>query len=101
MLFIVTAGQRHACPQAQPLLEAGLELFVPEAVIGDTGYSSGDLREGLEEHEIEAVIPRRSHETADDDYDDLYRERNLIERAFNRLKRFRAVATRYDKLASS
>jgi transposase len=48
----------------------------------------------------EAVIPTKSNQNTPRDYDkDLYKERNLIERIFNKLKYFRRVATRYDKTA--
>jgi len=47
----------------------------------------------------DAVIPSRSNRKAPRSYDKaLYRERNLAERFFNKLKQFRRVATRYDKL---
>ncbi|HGK6649754.1 TPA: transposase, partial [Legionella pneumophila] len=46
--------------------------------------------------------PPKSHRKVLREYDkDIYKERNLIERMFNKLKHFRRVATRYDKLAQS
>ncbi len=96
----LTAGQRHESPQAIPLLERALERMWPEAITGDKGYSSGEIRTWLGEREIEAVIPQRKDETGPNVYDqDLYRERPMIERTINRLKRFRRVATRFEKRA--
>jgi len=74
----------------------------PEAVAGDKGDSSAEIRNWLTAHEIDAVIPYRDDEMGDHTYDrDAYRERPMIERAINRLKRDRRIATRYEKLASS
>lgn len=98
----LTAGQRHESPQAIPLLEQSLERLWPEAVAGDKGYSRAGIRNWLQEREIEAVIPYREDEMGDHAYDrDAYRERPLIERAINRLKRYRRIATRYEKRAAS
>jgi len=98
----LTAGQRHESPQAIPLLEQSLERMWPEAVAGDKGYSASDLRNWLQARDIEPVIPFREDELGDHAYDrDAYRERPIIERAINRLKRHRRIATRYDTLASS
>lgn len=98
----LTAGQRHESPQAIPLLKHGLEHIWPDAVAGDKGYSATALRDWLDEREIAAVIPRRDGETGPNDYDrEAYRERPMIERTINRLKRYRRIATRYDQLASS
>jgi transposase len=97
----LTAGQRHESPQAIPLLEQALARMWPEAVAGDKGYSATALREWLDEREIAAVIPTRDTE-ADQAYDrEAYRERPLIERTINRLKRYRRIATRYEQLARS
>jgi transposase len=98
----VTAGQRHESPEATTLLAAVLERMWPAAVAGDKAYSSAELRNWLGEREIEAVIPKRSDEAGPDDYDrDVYRERSRIECTINRLKRYRRIATRYEKLAVS
>ena len=102
IVVALTAGQRHESPQAIPLLEESLERMWPEAVAGDKGYSSAEIRTWLQEREIAAVIPYREDEMGSHDYDRAaYRERSLIERTINRLKRYRRIATRYDKLASS
>ncbi len=74
----------------------------PDAVAGDKGYSASALRNWLGAHDIEAVIPYREDEAGDHAYDrDAYRERPIIERAINRLKRDRRIATRDEKLARS
>jgi transposase len=74
----------------------------PDAVAGDRGYSASDPRNWLQERDIEAVIPYREDESGDHAYDRAaYRERSVIERTINRLKRYRQVATRYEKLVSS
>jgi transposase len=91
----VTAGQRHESPQAIPLLEQATDKLWPEAVAGDKGYSSAEIRNWLTMHEIEAVIPYREDEMGSHAYDRaLDRERPMIERSINRLKRFRRIATR-------
>jgi len=102
IVVALTAGQRHERPQAIPLLEQSLERMWPEAVAGDKGSRASDLRNWLQAREIEVVIPYREDESGDHADDrDLYRERSISERAINRLKRYRRIATRHDKLASS
>jgi transposase len=102
VVIALTAGQRHESPEAIPLLEASLERMWPDAVAGDKGYSASEVRNWLQAREIDAVIPYREDESGDHAYDrEAYRERPIIERAINRLKRYRRIATRYDKLASS
>ena len=94
--FCLTAGQRHDMVPVWELLdETPLDV---EVVIADKAYDSHELREWLEAEGLTGVIPRRNHDgQRPSENQDYYRERNLIERAFNRLKDFRRVATRYDK----
>ncbi len=74
----------------------------PEALIADKGYDADALVETLECRGITPVIPSKANRTQQRTTDfALYRERNLIERLFCTLKNFRAIATRYDKLAST
>lgn len=70
-------------------------------MIADKGYDADDLVERIESQHAEAVIPPRSNRNHPRDYDrHRYKARNLVERCFNRLKQFRRVATRYEKLAA-
>jgi transposase len=67
-----------------------------KALLADKGYDANYMVWLLPK---EAVIPPRSQRKSPRDYDrELYKERNLIERMFNKLKHFRRAATRYDKL---
>ena len=69
-------------------------------LIADKGYDANSLRRLLADRQAEAVIPPTRSRKRPIPYDLLiYRQRNLIERMFGRLKDFRRVATRYDKLA--
>jgi putative transposase len=88
-------GQRHDVTRSHELVDG----FEPRAVIADKGYDADHLRGAIHDGGADAVIPSRSNRKAPRDYDKaLYRERNLVERFFNKLKQFRRVATRYDKL---
>jgi transposase len=72
----------------------------PKRVVGDKGYSSGKVRRYLRRRGIGATIPKKRDERPQRTFDRaLYRERNKVERCINRLKQFRRVATRYEKLA--
>jgi transposase len=93
---MLTPGQAHDLTCTEPLLEDAH----PEALIGDTAYDADAFIDTLTEREITPVIPShpRRKEPLPCDFA-LYCERNLVERFFNKLKHFRAIATRYDKLA--
>jgi transposase len=94
--LMLTAGQIHDLACAHDLIENA----DPEALIADKAYDADPLISSLTEREIAPVIPPKSNRKTKRDCDfALYRERNLIERFFNKIKHFRAIATRYDKLA--
>jgi transposase len=70
-----------------------------KAVIADKGYDADALVEHIEAQGAQAVIPPRKHRKAPRDYDrHRYQARNLIERLIRKLKAFRRLATRYEKL---
>ena len=91
----LTAGQRHDAPQALPLL-LGL---APAYLIADRGYDSDPLVAALADRGTQAVIPPRRKRRYPRAFDTTrYAQRQPVERLFSRLKQFRRVATRYDKL---
>jgi transposase len=95
--FVITGGETHDSKAASDLIE---QLPPTEAIIADKGYDSEAIREQIEKKGARAVIPRKSNSVIGNDGMDwtLYRYRHLVENAFARLKQFRALATRYDKL---
>ncbi len=98
MALSLTPGQAADINQAVPLLDQ----VEPDALLADKGYDADALIETLEQRGITPVIPPKANrrEPRKTDFA-LYRERNLVERFFNRLKQYRALATRYDKLANT
>ena len=96
--LILTAGQIADIDCAHALVD---ELRYG-ALIADKGYDANVLVASIEASGAQAVIPPRSNRLTPRFYDQqLYRHRNLIERFFNRIKHYRRIATRYDKLARS
>ena len=91
---ILTPGQVHDITQA-PALIKNVEV---EIAIADKGYDSEAFVKTLEAEEIEAVIPSRKNRKESREYDKhWYKMRNIVERTFNWLKRYRRIATRYEK----
>ena len=94
--LMLTPGQAHDLACAEPLIEN----VDPDALIGDKAYDADALIETLTRRAVTPVIPSKANRKNQRDCDfALYCERNLVERFFNKLKHFRAIATRYDKLA--
>jgi transposase len=92
--LIVTAGQRGDIKEAEALLEGQ----IGGAVLADKAHDANTLRTVIAAMGAQAVIPsNRSHKTAIPHDATLYRQRNRIERCFNRLKHFRRFATRYEQ----
>lgn len=95
--FSVTGGEVHDCKEA-PAFVAKLPLA--DYTVADKGYDSESLRIQIREKGSVPVIPRKQNSTVGNEDMDwcLYKYRHLVENVFARLKHFRAVATRYDKL---
>ena len=94
----LTPGQAADITQAEPLLDR----LEPNALLADKGYDSDALVAGLEERGITPVIPPKANRKNPRNTDfALYCERNLVERFFNKIKHYRGIATRFDKLANT
>lgn len=99
----MTPGQAGDAPEFDGLFDAACER-VPDAdeVVADKGYDSRAIRDRALDADVAAQIP--SKRNAVEPWPVLaesYRERNRVERLINKMKQFRAVATRYDKLKES
>ncbi|MBB4920359.1 transposase [Streptosporangium saharense] len=120
MAFVLTPGQAADCPRFITVLDkiripgrVGRPRTRPAAVAADKAYSSRANRFSLRRRHVKAVIPEKrdqavnrsrkgsrggrpvSHDTG------LYKERNTVERCFQKIKAWRGLATRYDKAPES
>ena len=120
MALHVTVGNINDCTAFEDVMGqirvprpgGGRPRTRPDVLIGGKGYSSKKIRRYLRRRRITAVIPERTDQQAGrrrrsryggrppafDPH--TYKQRNLVERCFSKLKQFRAVTTRFDKLAS-
>jgi len=84
---------------AIPLLE---DMYVPKRLLADKAYDADKLRNWLKAKRIKAVIPSSAARRTPYPLDrSAYKRRNVIERLFGRLKNWRRIATRYDRLATN
>lgn len=115
---MLTGGQRNDCTQFEAVMNRirvgrrgpGRPRTRPDRVVADKGYSSRTIRAYLRKRGIKHTIPeridqlngriRRGERPCGFDRA-AYRRRNVVERCFNRLNHYRALATRYDKTAIS
>lgn len=96
----LTPGHQADSPQLPDLLHALPE--VPGAVVADKAYDTTNVLEALAKRGAEPVIPPRKNRLEQRPYDEnLYADRNKVERFFGRLKEARGFATRYEKTAIS
>jgi len=95
--FILTGGQRHEITQAQSLITG----VAGEYVIADRGYDSQEFRQYIQERGMSPVIPSHPGRKEPWDWDrHLYRERHLVECCINKMKHYRRVFCRFEKLDS-
>ena len=96
--FEVTGGQVHDAAVALKLLD-----MVPtaEVFIADKGYDSDQIREYARSKNVCPIIPRRSNSRKENPEFDayLYKLKHLVENFFAKIKHYRSVATRFEKLA--
>ena len=95
--LVLTTGEAHDNRLAAKLLS---RLKSGAMLLADRGYDADWIRDLVRQHGDWANIPPKRNRTEALCFSPyLYRTRNLIERFFNRIKHFRRIATRYDKLA--
>ncbi len=95
--FVITPGQRGDAPVAADLIQASPPST---ALAAGRAYDSDALRRLLLARGTQPVIPNAPYRKRLHPFDqEAYKRRNLVERAFCRIKDFRRIATRYDKLA--
>jgi transposase len=98
--FTITAGNINDCVTGFEML-SDLEL-TGKNVLADRGYDTDKIIELLQQRQAISVIPSRVHRKVQRDCDWwVYKERHLVECFFNKIKHFRRLATRYDKLTAS
>jgi len=103
--FLLTGGERHDVSQAPTLLRESIAdrsiLGHTTYVIADRAYDAQGFLDLIDELGATAVIPPRRNRTTPRTYDiHLYKERHLVECAINKLKYYRRIFSRFDKLAS-
>ena len=95
--ILLSGGEAHDCPSAPRLI---CRTKAARKLLGDKAYDSAPLRQWLEARGTRAVVPNKSNRKQPFCFDrKAYRQRHRIENAFCRLKDFRRIATRYDRLA--
>jgi transposase len=95
-VLLLSPGNTNDIRMAGDLVRAAGPI---RRLIADRGYDANHLRDLLAECGAEAVIPSTTSRRAPIPYDkEAYRARNLVERMWGRLKDWRRIATRYDKL---
>ena len=100
LAFHLTPGEAADCAAFEDIYALG--NVKPAYLLADKGYDTNAIRERLRDDGVKATIPSKSNRIKEIRWNKgLYRERNQIERMIGHLKINRAVATRYDKLASS
>ena len=108
MVVEPTPGERHEPAVVERLLERGAikrrrgrPRVRPARPVGDSAYSSKELRRYPRRRGIEAVIPHKPNERRGRFDKAAYRARNRVERLINRLEQDRRIATRYEKRAAN
>ena len=93
----LTGGERHDITQATALLEG----YTFEYVLADRGYDADDFIEFILAQQAVPVIPPKANRKSQREYDHWrYRERHLVECFMNKIKHYRRIFSRFDKLAS-
>lgn len=98
-VLLLSAGNTNDITMAHALIDAAGSF---QSLLADRGYDANHLRKRLAQQGVQAVIPTTTSRRQPIPYDTIaYKQRNTVERLWARLKDFRRIATRYDKLAEN
>jgi len=98
--FIITEGQIHDSQVAGELIE----ISNSENIVADRAYSDQNIRHKIQSKKSQPIIPKKSNavDKSNPGFDSyIYKARSLAENFFARLKHFRSIATRYDKIKNN
>jgi transposase len=97
--FSLSGGNSHDAPEGVLLLDEFKRLTEQRYILMDRAYEGDKMRDKAAEKGFVPVVPPKKNRKIPWEYDkERYKQRNEIERYFLRLKRFRRIFTRYDKL---
>ena len=97
--FSLSSGARHDSPEGMKLLSFTPNCGHEQSLLMDRAYEGDNMRSAAKALGYNPVVPPKKNRVDPWEYDrELYRRRNEVERFFRRIKRFRRVFTRYDKL---
>ena len=99
MIFSLSGGQAHDGPEGRALLESWADPVEDVPMVMDRAYEGDKTRQLVSDLRMTPVVPPKANRKNPWDLDEeTYKRRNEVERLFGRLKRWRRVYTRYDKL---
>jgi transposase len=99
VILALSGGNEHDAPEGRKLIErlGRMEKSIPMAM--DKAYEGDETREMVVKLNLIPVVPPKGNRKKPWDYDkELYKRRNIVERIFRRMKEYRKIFTRYDKL---
>jgi len=95
VILRLTGGQVADCTQGEALID---DIAEGDILLADKGYDTDAIRAKAKARKAWANIPPKANRKGSFAFSEwVYRQRNLVERFFNRIKQFRGIATRYDK----
>ena len=99
LTFSLSGGEKNDSPEGMKLLNFTPSFENNEFLLMDRAYQGDNMRFLVKTLGYEPIVPPKSNRLHKWEYDrELYKRRNEVERFFRRIKRFRRIFTRYDKL---
>jgi transposase len=100
LAVLLGPGHEADCSRFSQIYSQATAHAEVDAAVMDKAYDSDDIRREVLESGARPVVPPRSNRNHQYRYDkELYKERNRVERHVSKIKQYRRIATRYDKLA--